>query len=278
MEKKIKESERYIESVIRALEIVDCFENHSDLSLKQIHEITGMNKSRIIRLCGTLNKSGYLKYDSETQKYSLGFRLLVLGKIYERTNSLISVSRPILKELVKITTESASLFVSDGIYRVCVAREEGRRSLRFSVTEGQRFEIYAGASGKVLLAFGPQELRRWVLGKNILKELTPRTITEPEHLLRELDTIRMQGYAVSAGERDPDVGALSAPVYNHEKKICAALSIAGPISRFLPENHSEYLQALLKASQQLSKQLGYDQLKHRTIIGENDNITLVKRT
>jgi DNA-binding IclR family transcriptional regulator len=277
MKKKIKESERYIESVLRALEVLDCFENHSDLSLKQLHEITGMNKSRIIRLCGTLNKSGYLKYDSETQQYSLGFRFLVLGNAYEQRNTLISVSRPVLKKLAKNTAESASLFVIDDIFRTCIAREEGSRSLRLSLSEGQRFEIYSGASGKVLLAFGPEELKRRIIRKNKLKKLTAHTITEPKQILSELDTIRMQGYAFSAGERDPDVGALSAPIYNHEKKVCAALSLAGPISRFLPENHAEYLKSLLEASQYISKQLGFQPSRHRTRVDQNNNEALAKK-
>jgi len=118
--------------------------------------------------------------------------------------------------------------------------------------------LYAGSGGKVLLAFGPAELRRQFLRKGMLKRLTPHTIVDLRKLQEELELINRQGYGFSAGERDSDAASLAAPVYNHEKKMCAALAIAGPINRFLPEHNAEHLKMLLAAAQQLSWRLGYD--------------------
>jgi len=55
----------------------------------------------------------------EGSLYRLGPKLMMLGKIYERSNSLISISRPILRELASITGESAKLFVIQGTKRIC---------------------------------------------------------------------------------------------------------------------------------------------------------------
>jgi DNA-binding IclR family transcriptional regulator len=258
MEQERKESKRYVDAVLKALDILDCFQVRPSLQLKQISEMTKLNKSRILRLCGTVESMGYLVHDRETGLYSLGPKLLSLGKIYERNNTMISLARPILRDLTRITGESASLFVVDGNKRLCLAREEGTHSVRYSVSEGQRMELYAGSGGKVLLAFGPVELRRQFLRKGMLKRLTPHTIVDLGKLQEELELINRQGYGFSAGERDSDAASLAAPVYNHEKKMCAALAIAGPINRFLPEHNAEHLKMLLAAAQQLSWRLGYD--------------------
>ena len=251
-----------MEAVLKALDVLDCFQGQPLLPLKKISELTGMNKSRIIRLCGTLSSRGYLVYDSEAQNYRLGFKVLALGKAYERSNNLISLSRPILRNLADQTGESASLFVVDGLQRVCVAREEGTFSIRYNILEGQRMVLYAGAGGKVLLAFGPEELCRKVLSREYLRKLTPTTIHDPKRLEKELETVRRQGYASSYGERDSEVAALAAPIYTHDGKVCAALTIAGPINRFSKEHNVKHLKILLASTERLSRMLGSG-LSHR---------------
>jgi DNA-binding IclR family transcriptional regulator len=254
---KIKESTRHVEAVLKALDVLDCFQVQPLLSLKKISDLTGMNKSRIIRLCGTLAAKGYLVYDAEAHHYQLGSRILSLSKVYERSHNLISLARPVLRYLADHTGESASLFIVDGLKRLCLAREEGTFSIRYNIIEGQRMVLYAGAGGKVLLAFGPEELRRKVLRKGHLRELTPRTIQDPKDLEKELEAVRRQGYASSYGERDADVAALAAPIYSHEGNVCAALSIAGPANRFSPEHNVKHLKILLASAERLSRMLGY---------------------
>jgi DNA-binding IclR family transcriptional regulator len=257
MRGKVKESTRQVEAVLKALDVLDCFQVQPLLQLKKISELTGMNKSRIIRLCGTLAAKGYLVYDAESHHYKLGSRILSLSKVYERSNNLISLARPVMRHLANHTGESASLFVVDGLKRLCLARKEGTFSIRYNIVEGQRMVLYAGAGGKVLLAFGPEELRRKILAKNHLKQLTPTTIKDPKDLAKELEAIRRQGYASSYGERDAEVAALAAPIYGHDGKVCAALSIAGPINRFSPEHNVKHLKILLASAEQLSQMLGY---------------------
>jgi DNA-binding IclR family transcriptional regulator len=257
MRGKVKESTRHVEAVLKALDVLDCFKVQPILPLKKISELTRMNKSRIIRLCGTLASKGYLVYDSEAQHYKLGSKIISLSKIYERSHDLVSLARSVLRCLADHTGESASLFVVDGLERLCLAREEGTSSIRYNIIEGQRMVLYAGAGGKVLLAFGPEELRRKVLGKTRLKELTPSTIKDPKRLEKELEAIRRQGYASSYGERDAEVAALAAPVYGHEENVCAALTIAGPIHRFSPEHDVKHVKILLSSAERLSQMLGY---------------------
>ena len=257
MNTRKKESQRHVEALLKALEILDCFESHPSLSLKQISEITGLNKSRIIRLCGTLEAKRYLTYDANRSLYSLGSRLLSLGKAYERRNTLISLARPILAELARRTGESVSLHVMDGLERMCLVREEGTFNVRHHTSEGLHLPLYAGAGSKVLLCYAPEEIKQRVLKKHLLKRFTPTTLTDPSLLEKEFEKIRRDGYAFSRGERDPDAGALAAPVFNQEKTVVAAMVITGPINRLSPENHGKYVSHLLPCSQKLSQALGF---------------------
>ena len=258
MEVKRKEAERYVESVLRALDILNCFERHHSLKLKELSSMTDLNKSRIIRLCGSLRAKGYLTYDNESAAYRLGSKLLVLGIAFKRSNTLLSLSRPFLKKLSRLTGESASLFAIDNFQRICLANSKGTHSLRFSIVEGQQVELYAGASGKVLLAYASEDFRRKIIKNTRLKKLTPDTIVDFKKLQKEFETIRGLGYAISFGERTPDTAALAAPVFNHDNEVCAAIGLAGPVPRFLKEYQSRYLKAVIGVAQGLSKNLGYN--------------------
>jgi len=188
-----------VESVLKAWGVLDCFQGELLLSLKKMSELTGINKSRINRLCGSLSSMGYLGYVSEAQNCRLGFNGLSSGKAYEQSYNLTSLCRPIMRILADQTSKSGSLFVVDTLQRLCLARDEETFSIRYNTLEGQRMVLYAGAGGKVPLAFRPKELRWKVLSKDHLQKLTPATIQNPKRLEKELETVGRQGYVSNYG-------------------------------------------------------------------------------
>jgi DNA-binding IclR family transcriptional regulator len=251
-----KESEKQIESVDKALTILECFSDRTtELSLKELSEKTGLYKSRILRLCGTLMAHGFL-IRLNGSAYRLGPKLLMLGKAYERANTLISISRPILRELTSLTGESAKLFVIEGTKRLCLVREEGPYPLRYAIREGETFDLHAGASGKVLLAFSSEAFCNEVLKKS-LKRMTPTTIVDRDRLEKELEAVRLRGYASSIGEVVPEVAGISAPVFDHTDSIIAALTVAGPIQRFAGERFQDMCRHIKASAQKLSHLLGH---------------------
>ena len=247
---------RHVEAVLRALDLLDCFQPQPVLSIKEMATLTRMTRSRVTRLAGTLESRGYLLHDREKNAFRLGPRLFTLGKLFESNNNLVSLVRPVLKELVEATGEMASLYVIDGHERVALAREPGTHKISYSITEGQRMELYAGAAGKLLLAFASQELRARVINRKTLKKLTPETVVDPEKLNKELEAIRKHKYAFSEGERIPDVWSVAAPVFDHTKKVCSVIGITGPLYRFPKQVRHRYLKIVLGKARDLSRRLG----------------------
>ncbi len=256
MKPATKQSTRHVHAVLAALDILECFEKEPALSLKQIIDISGMTRNRVMRMAGTLEGRGYLIRNESTGKFMLGQKILVLGKISERSLDLVLLARPLLKDLAQSTGESASLYVADGTDRLVLAREEGTHDIRYSVHEGQRLPIYAGAGGKVLLAFGSHELRARIFRKKRLAPLTPHTPSSVTSLKAELERVRRLGYAVSQAERAPDAGSIAAPVYDHSRRLVGAVAIAGPISRVNIESRPEYVTAVRETAESLSRRLG----------------------
>ena len=253
---RTKESGRYVTAVSKALDILICFQTDPNLSLKELVKLTKMTRSRVMRLAGTLESKGFLAYNPDQKKYGLGSRLLTLGKVFEANNDLISQSRPLLRKLVKLTDESASLYAIDGLDRVTLVCEKSTQGIQYFVTEGERKELYAGAAGKVLLAFAPADVQSAIFKMKTFRQFTPHSIVDPKKLLNELNTIHRQGYAFSEGERIVDVFSIAVPVFDHEHKCCAALGIAGPINRFPPDMRNRNLKIAQEFARTLSEGLG----------------------
>jgi len=251
-----RQTDRHVEAVLAACEIMDSFLHHPIQSLKQIIDHTKLTRNRVMRLAGTLEVRGYLHRDSRTGDYGLGTMFVSLGRVYESQSGLVSLGQPILQELAQTTGESASIYVLDNLERVVLAREEGNQDIRLAIAVGQRMPVCVGAGGKVLLAFGSEAVRKKVLQSRRLSKVAPGSITDPSELAKELDRIKVRGYACSLGERVADAGAIAVPIFGLENRFVGALGIAGPIHRFTSETLPGKIDLVTKAAAELTWKLG----------------------
>jgi IclR family transcriptional regulator, KDG regulon repressor len=257
MKKPTRQTDRHIESVLAALDVLECFLAKPGLTTMELLQATGFTRNRVMRLTGTLTHRGCLVADPETGVFSIGPKIFALGKVFERNRLILSLVRPVLRDIALKTGESASLYVREGLERVVLAREEGTHAIRHAISEGQRMDLHAGAAGKVILAYSPEEMVDIVLAKTGLPKRTAATIINKNRFLKELENVRGQEYAVSIGERAADVCALAAPVFEHGHELVGALCISGPINRFSPQIRKSYAELLLAAGRKLSRQLGW---------------------
>jgi DNA-binding IclR family transcriptional regulator len=257
MKKPIRQADRHVEAVLAALDVLECFLAQPGLTTMEIMQATEFTRNRVMRLTGTLTHRGYLMADPATGVFSTGPKIFALGKVYERSRLVLSLVRPVLRDIALKTEESASLYVREGYERVVLAREEGTHAIRHAISEGQRMDLHAGAAGKVILAYSPEEMVEIVLAKTGLPKRTAATIIDKNRFLKELENVRDRGYAVSIGERATDVCALAAPVFEHGHELVGALCISGPINRFTSPIRKSYAELLLAAAMKLSRQLGW---------------------
>jgi DNA-binding IclR family transcriptional regulator len=85
---------------------------------------------------------------------------------------------------------------------------------------------------------------------------TERTITDPRALARERERVRTAGVAEAAGEREPDLNALAAPVFGRGGELVAILGLQGPAARLPAATRRALREPLLRAAQEVSHALG----------------------
>ncbi|MEQ3552123.1 IclR family transcriptional regulator C-terminal domain-containing protein [Pseudonocardia nematodicida] len=215
---------------------------------------TGLSRPAVRRILLTLQHLGYV--EPVDGRWRLTPRVLSIGQRFTATHSLAEDARPYLSGLADRTGESASLAVLDGTDAVYVARIPVRRIMQMDISPGTRVPATATAMGRVLLAWADEAVIRRVLDAGP-PACTPRTVTDPAALRRTLREVRAQGWALSAGELDPDLIALAAPVRDHSGEVVAALASATSAGRSSPERLVEtVLPHVLAAAERLSRALG----------------------
>lgn len=222
-----------VASVNRALSILMAFENSIDgMTLAELTTATGLYHSTILRLCESLEQFRFLKRLPDG-RFLLGPMPFFLGMVYQSTFRLQDHVLPVLRELTRLTRETAAIYVREGDERVCLHRVELPRSVRMNVREGDRVELEKGAAGKVLLAW-------------------------PDHKGAEFEHIRQAHYSISLAERDSESAAIACPVFGIEQKLICAISIGIPLYRFDDETFDRLLPFVMEAGARLTSDLGGD--------------------
>jgi IclR family acetate operon transcriptional repressor len=109
---------------------------------------------------------------------------------------------------------------------------------------------HATAAGKVMLAFGPG------VPEGELVAYTERTIVDSDRLAAQLARVRSDGMAEAAGEREPDLNALAAPVFDRRDELVAIVGLQGPASRMTATRRRELEAPLRRAAGEISRSLG----------------------
>ena len=255
-EKQQPKAPELVNTVVTAMAILECFNGQeTKLSLNQISQRTGNYKSRVHRLCKTLIALGYLARTAQND-YRLGPKVMVLGKVYEKTNSLKAIATPVMAELSLRTQLSSTLYILDRQRCICLARELGPSRFAYVINEGDVEELYTTAAGRVLLAYSPTTFAEKILAKAKPVQFTPTTITNPEKIIEELAFVREYGYAINNQEREQGISAISAPVFDHDNQVRASLAIVGLAHRFANDQLANLCHQLTEATKQISYRLG----------------------
>lgn len=241
--------------VDKALRILDLLESGGgQMPLTAIAAQTQLPKPTVHRLLATLSSHGYVQR-LDPGVYGLGPRVIALGQFAAANNDVLTIGRPIVRQLVASCGETVHLGILQGESLLYIDRAEPQdAAVRLAALPSPLTSLHASASGKVLLAFAERSLQDKVLAAG-LASYTSHTVTDPEQLRVELEKIRQDGYAINEQERFDGVRAVSVPVRSRQGLVVAAISAAGPIQRVDEEKLIALRDVLLDAADRFGRSL-----------------------
>jgi predicted transcriptional regulator len=147
-----KKSIYKVQALERALDILDCFSfQDRELSLTDVVQRTGLNKTTVKRLISNLTTRGYLQQDPQ-KKYQLGMRLFELGGIVFSSFSLRQAASYPMTRLQNEAGATVLLGVNMEDQLVYIDKREGQGMIRVSSEVGWRRPLNYGMLGMVLMS------------------------------------------------------------------------------------------------------------------------------
>lgn len=252
------DNKHILKTLDRSLHVLTMFDaQHPEWGVTELARHLALPKSVVQKTLATFVKRGFLYQDQLSRRYRLGPRILSLARVAEP--EVARLAKPHLARLAEAAGETAKLTVVDGGETVIVAAVESRHSLHMDGRVGRRNPLYGGASNKLLAAYMPWTDVEPIVRLQLTRDIPfSKPIDEQlDELRRELRKIRRVGYATSVGEREPGVKAVTVPLWGHDGKIAASLSVVGPANRMDDTGEAELLTLLHKASRDISEAIGY---------------------
>lgn len=235
-------------------QVLGCFSiGEPALSLQQLTRLTGLPASTCQRLVHNLVREGFL--DRDEDRYRIGLGLVRWAAPGTVGLDLVQLTRAALRTLRDDTGETACLYVRDGAVRTVVSLAETRNVVLRLFRVGMVMPLHAGSAGKVFLAFDPTA--RAAAVSHGLTRHTPHTVVDLDTLDRQLDQIRLDGYAASFEERDLGASSISAPVLDSLGELVAVIGIGAPTQRLTPADTGRLAPIVLRAAADASSRLGY---------------------
>lgn len=214
-----------VERITAVLSAFD--EGHPSRTLTELARASGLALSTTHRLAAELTRHQLLERPP-TGTYVIGRLVWNLGQLAPVQTDLRRVAGPFLHDLHAATLATINLAITEGQQVLYIDTLVGSRSVSVLNQVGTRLPMHATGVGKVLLAYGSDELRRAVL-EAPLRRVTAHTITQPGRLLRQLEAVLHDGYATT--QEEMSLGACSVAVPVRLAGASAGGTPAGPSSR-----------------------------------------------
>lgn len=247
-------------SLMRAIQILDCFTEMEEMSINDLVEATGLAKTTVFRLASTLEEGGLLvkeKRSSHDVIFRLSLKLLSYGKYVTERLKYSEIALPYMKKLNEEIDELVHLTVQENNEAVYVETFYSSKPLRLVVKVGARAPLYAGSAPKLLLANMKEEELEEYLKNTKLKKVTENTIDNTEKLKKEIQKIRDNGYSISFSENFDHTVGFSYPIYDFNGDVVAALGVSIPEQDYSEERQELILRKLEKSVMKIWEQLGY---------------------
>lgn len=172
------------------------------LQLRELAELSGLDKATALRALRTLVEWGYLERSADGT-YSPGPANLRMASIFKATSNFISRLEIPIASISKRVKQTTSFFVRSNEERICLARDHAFQDFRYFIEVGGSVPLAeGGAAAQLLLAFtGPDNERR--------------------------AKTRVDGYYISRGERNRHFASVAVPLFESDGTFLGAVTITG---------------------------------------------------
>src|SRR5919112_856519 len=200
-----------VQSVDRAVTVMEFLARRGWSGVTEVSRELEIHKSTAYRLLTTLRDRGLVEQDAATEKYRLGFGLVLLARAVSADLDILRCAKPLCERLSERTGETVTVAVLEGDDAVVIHQSLSRASALSVDWTGRHTPLHATAAGKIFLLYMPEDQLLRIL-EGPLERFTGNTIADPASLNDHSKKVRDEGYAYTVEELEKGLSAIGAPI------------------------------------------------------------------
>jgi len=244
-----------ISSLEKGIKVLELLADKQSLSVAQVAEHLGFNRTGSHRYLSTLRALGYVEQD-ENARYALSFKVLELATGFLNRFEIRRIIRPYLQEISSQFNETVNFCFWEGEAVRLLDKIDSPKVLRTDPVIGTRMPAHCSSAGKSILAFLPPNELDAFMDACTFEVFTPNTISQREALEEELRITRARGYALDNEEWLRGIQCVAAPIFDYTGRPAYAISVPAPSFRMTPEVTEQVQAKVREICSTISQNLG----------------------
>jgi DNA-binding IclR family transcriptional regulator len=251
-------SSRTVKSAERLLDVLDLLARHArPVPTMTIARECGIPKSSAHHLLNVMRDRHFVTYYETERAWGLGVALFEIGSAYLRSGPLERLGRHLLVELTAQTGATSHLAILHGTEVLYIDKEQPSGTVGLVTEIGVRLPAHLTAVGRAILAQLPEAQVRALYANQPLVIRTGEGPTSVTALLRELQDVRAQSFALDDQMVTPGISCVASPVFSHDGMPAAAIGITFVSAQRSAPDIQMDTEVVREMSARLSRSLGY---------------------
>lgn len=253
--------QNYEKSLSKALDILVLFLNSKEeLSLSEICNSTGLNKSTVSRLTSTLVEYDFLKQPEFRGRFSLGTIYLGFSGLIKSRIPLRKVAIPYLLKLSGRIGEAVVIAYGNGSQRVFSESyydASVHTPLLIAPDENTAMPLHSTAIGKIMLAYMSDGEVEKYFNDNKLDKNTSNTIVDMKEFKSQLAIVRQQGVAYDFEEFQTGTRGVASGIRGDEGSLIGGIAVVAPAVRFPSNQLQDIANEVKSCANEISIAMGF---------------------
>ncbi len=244
---------RTVSSLHKGLQIIE-YVAFSDegVKLTEIARHMDMASSNLSLFMNTLVQDGYLVKNRSLYQVTHKLSDLANRAQVDLFEEFKRSAKAEMERLHHLYDENVVLSVMDRTQLSVVAQIPSSQAIRIVNTSSELFLPHTTAAGKAILASCHQRDLERYMQQTQFRKLTKTTICTESALLKEVEAIREQRWALNLGEHDEHIFGVAAAIL-HKEKVLGAIAVQYPSFRHPEDSLQSYAEEVLKSCLAISE-------------------------
>ena len=232
----------FVQSVEKALGVMSAFHtSDTPLTLAELAERAGIDRSAAQRMVHTLRKLGYIRRDPDGHGFVPGIRILDHTLDCLRLDPLVRRATPVLQELRRTVRERVDLSLFDDRRVLYAVRLQTKRQTLNTSLVGHSVPTFCTSGGWAILAKLPPDRARDIVERSDRRPFTADTICDVETIMDRVEETRQNGFALALNQILMGEIAAGFAVLDSTGAPVAAIHVAASLSEWTPEDFVQQL-------------------------------------